>query len=728
MSSKTPNNYVSLYMNDNLTLAKTLVVFSRYAVDAINKKMVLEHGETSVDPSDPTSWKYLLNLSGKYHPLDTPMYVVSLDTRETILFSTDNLRRHTATAKEYRYGTRYYRLLVNEFPDQADLINGILTPCPMDKVLKAQDGDIVAYPHYLVEEYETTLINELEDFIKVCLRRWYVEAFALSDDFYPVMSRAMLMPHCFTKLLNMRDARCKTDEVHSFHLREYLASHHQLDRFLPFMTREQALWVYRNIRYLERNPGKIKNFYALLENLLNKRNIPLAEYSVRQLATFLDDNRPVVQAKRRQISTASLVDNTQYLGLDQLYQKEYETRYGNPRFMAVNQASITRTLQNAYSSVIQTKDLESAMVDLSDSVPDRLEDVMLRQLVAMTHQGLYNVLVRFQDPKTGTAYSLMAWDAVSYLFYLTHKAMKISFVNLPGIVNSKFRLHPRPLVTELTQLIEPGMEWLYPIAEQLVDNQPTLTAITSISMFNEMTTQIYEECLKHWFLTSNTQDLYVRGVVEKMTLKLFGVQILDFSNNEPAEDWRVRNNLPEYDYTYEEAQALIKEIFQRATGLTIDTSKQLRHIQAGLLDMFTELSSYSIQVMRDINDGEIINTGMPQIRIGNVREQIEGQARVQTGLYVNDSRNKIKEKIQIVSQLDESIQSVRTHYADNISVDASLTVVCNKGVEMDAFIRIQPTHYASGVTQIKDGVPVTIDDPSPEAMLTTAQIQKLKFF
>jgi hypothetical protein len=52
-------------------------------------------------------------------------------------------------------------------PDQIDLINGILTPCTMEQALSATDGDILAYPSYLVEENETTLIKELQDFIKV---------------------------------------------------------------------------------------------------------------------------------------------------------------------------------------------------------------------------------------------------------------------------------------------------------------------------------------------------------------------------------------------------------------------------------------------------------------------------------------------------------------------------------------------------------------------------------
>jgi hypothetical protein len=113
-------------------------------------------------------------------------------------------------------------------------------------------------------------------------------------------------------------------------------------------------------------------------------------------------------------------------------------------------------------------------------------------------------------------------------------------------------------------------------------------------------------------------DVYTRGVLEQMILKLFAFQNRDFSRDESAEEWRVRLNLPEYDYSYQEAQTLIKEIFTKATGFVVDDTKQLRSIQKALIELFTTLSSYSIQVIREINDSDVIQAGGNALRVGNI--------------------------------------------------------------------------------------------------------------
>ena len=62
-----------------------------------------------------------------------------------------------------------------------------------------------------------------------------------------------------------------------------------------------------------------------------------------------------------------------------------------------------------------------------------------------------------------------------------------------------------------------------PIAEDLVSAQPILTECTSVNQFFEMTYKVYEECLNHWFTMAETEDMYARGVMEQMILKLFGL-------------------------------------------------------------------------------------------------------------------------------------------------------------------------------------------------------------
>ena len=674
MTPKIQNSFIQAYIDLNKTLIKTLIIKSKFAVYATNQDLIAKYGKSAVNLSDQQSWKYYKNLAGEYHHTDIPMEVISLDTREPIIFDAKTLVRHTATAVGYRYGTRYYHALVREFPNQEFLIQCILNPCEKEKAIAADDGDILSYPPELVESTETTLIIELESFIKLFQARWFVQAFSLTDPYYAVVQRAVLALQLLPKLLNLRSKRCKTDEVHSFHLREYLASHHRLDRWLPYMTREQSLWLYRNIRYLQRNAGTVDNFNTLLVNVLDKRHIPVSEYSIRQLSSFDSEGYPVVQARRKQKGTAAPASQVPYIPLDVFFEKEIKTTFGNKRFFELAEKNIKRKLLTSPSAVMQTKDLESAMVDLSDCVPDPLTDVMLRQLVSMTHQGLYNVSINFQDPKTFETNSLSARDTVMYMLYLTCKMDNIPFDVLPETANVKFRLHPRPRVEELTRLIEPGMEWLKPVAAELVKNQPVLSECFSVTMFYNMTYQIYEECLKHWYLLADTHDLYTRGVVEQMTLKLFGSCLRDFGNGELVETWRVRNNLPVFNRTYDESLALFKELFERSTGFRIDETKKLRNIQNALLSLFETLSSYSIRFIREINDGRLLMTNGSSIRLGSITEIARDITKVGVGTHVIKAAGLVKDQNYIQSQLDESITALESPIVDKITLTVRTTL------------------------------------------------------
>ena len=666
MTSNVINNFIQVYLEANKDLIRTMVVKSNFAVRAINQQVIKEHGEFAVPIEDKTVWKYYMNVAGEYHFTDTPMYVISLDTKDEILFNKQNLKFHTATAEGYKVGTRFYLALVDKYPQQQFLINCILNPVDKTYAIEAEQGTILNYNSQLVEESETTLISELESFIKLYLARNYVEAFTLTDPYYGYIQWMLLSQQALLKLLNLRLKRCKTEEVHSFHLRQYLASHRGLDKYLPYLTREQALWLYRNIRYIERNAGKTSTFNKLIEIILDKQNIPLNELTLRLTSEFTQDGYAIPIARRKALAKQNV---SQYatITLPEFFLLEQETAYGNKIFLDSHKEEITKKIANHPSSVIRTKDLESYMVDLGNSVPDPLPDVILRQWISMTHMGLYNISVNFKDPKTTIEYSLSSWDAIIYFLYITCHMEKIPFTRVPPTANVKYRWHPRPAVEDLTRLIEPGMEWMKPIAEDLVSAQPILTECTSVNQFFEMTYKVYEECLNHWFTMAETEDMYARGVMEQMILKLFGSCLRDFSNGEAAEDWRLRLNLPHYDMTYDEAQMLLSEIFSKATGYLVEETKSLRNIQRALLNLFEDLSSYSIQIIPEINDQDMILLSGAAHRVGNVMGVVEDVSRAYIEHHVLDANGYVEDALQARDELElnvATVTSIITNWGD----------------------------------------------------------------
>ena len=717
MSSIKIDNFIQAFHDLNIALIKTLSIKSDYAAMAINKTIKANHGNGAVDPNNPSSWRYYMNLAGEYHPLDKPMYIMSLDTQKEILFSPENLYRHTATREAYQLGSRYHHKLLKEFPDQEALIHGILYPADKAYAIEAREGSILAYSPDLVEDHERTLIIELEAYIKRVFARWYVGAYAITDPYYPAMFFSGLAGLCVTEVIRLRKERRKTEEVHSFYLKEYLASHNGLDRYFPYLTRDQQLFLYRNIKYIQRNAGQSEIFDVLVKEILDVRQIPLTDYSVRQLQEEDANGYPKVVARRISLTKTQTVGLDPYLDLDLFFMRERTTAVGNPRYFEVSEAEIRHTLATTDSSALQTKDLESSMVDLTNSVPDRLEDVFMRQWIYMTQMGLYNVVVNFQDPITTEERSLLSRDAITYLTYLTFKRNGIHFERLPPVRNVKFRKHPRPAVEELHALIPHDFRynWMRELAYDLVGAQPTLVESFSVTMFHETTYKIYEESLRHFFLMAQTGDPMQRGILEQMCSHLFSAAYWDFQPEEDIENWRIRNNLPAYTYTKDEADIIIKEIFTRATGFMIDETKQLRYIQKALIDLFIDLSSYSIQIMREINDADLYLVGMPDLRVGDIRGEGEDNLVVRDGVRA----------LGVVSYGTDEIQLDMDRSWDDLSIEKPVeeaqVVYCSAiadAVSMDdttnlVFMNTRADSFSLSTSTIDplDGT-IRVDDPN----------------
>lgn len=668
-------NFVKLYLELNKTLIKTLVVKCTKSVNAINSFIKLKYGANSVDELNPRTWKYYLNISGDYHPLDTPMLITSLDTLEEIIFSKENLEIHSYTKEQYQYQSRYYYSLLDRYPDQEQLILGILYPVDIDKAIAAEDNSILGYPSHLVEPQELTLIQDLESYIKSYQLRWDVKAFALSHSLYAMTQRAIMFLNLVPKLMNLRLERCKTHEAHSFHIRQYLASHGGLDRFMPYMTLKQALYLYRNICYLERNSGKEEQFQILVDKFLTERYIPLSEFSVRHLNSFNEQYYPKLIVRRKAVNPRYNVPEQDYVALEALYEKERPLVYGNNSYLNINEASITRNFQNSISSIIQSKDLESSMVDYNDAVLDPLETVLLRQWVYMASHNLYNVVVNFKDPKTFESRSLYALDAFIYMNYVWCQSIGFDLTTIPNYTNFKYVSANKPSINDLLSVVDTKFTDLRTLAINLLARQPNIVNCSSTGNFFKLSYRVYEDAMYHWFVISTTEDLYKRGYVDNMVSRLYKVEEIVF----PVQtynmlDWLQLNNLPVYNFSYDEAQELVRNIFLAATGLTIDSSKILANIQKAMIAILEQLSSYSVQFIKDINDSKIKPLNWAAIRAGNVTNEFQHYQYVPNEIRIIDSLASSSESYPIETDVTKNISYFSTEIIAQQDVPIELTV------------------------------------------------------
>ena len=665
-------NFLNVFIEQNKTLAKTLCIKSQTSIDLINDRIVLLYGDSAVDTYDPRSWRYYLNVSGEYHSLDEEMVVISLDTLEPILFSKANLSIHKSTAENYQYGTRYYYALVDKYPNQEQLILGILYPADIDKAIESPNGSILSYPSYLVESQEITLMEELEDFIIRYIDRWDIPAFGIAEDLYPAAQHAILYLNVYLKLINLRWKRCHTNEVHSFHVQQFLASHGRLDRFMPYMTLKQSLFLYRNLRYIERHSGYVEQFETLVDKFLTDRRIPLNEFSVRQLSSFDNKYYPEISIRRKPVNAQYNVPEKDYFDLSVLYDKERPLVYGNTSYIEDNLQRIEYLFKNSDSSVMQSKDLESSMVDYNDAVPDPLETVLLRQWMSMSMNGHYNAVITFVDPVSLEERTISAKDASIYFFYIFLYSINVQITEVPTYAIIKARKYLLPSIEELVSITDKDYYDFSKIAESLLLRQPEMTVCYSTDSFFNLSNRIYEESLTQWKQTSQEHDLFKRGYLDNMILQLYEDQIIDMpSDGLTMDEWLASRNLPIYNYTYEDAQLLLKEIFMQSTGLTIDNTKLLANIQKAMIAILKQLCSYSIQFITEINKSAIRPLNWSAIRLGNIRSNINDYHYLRTNVRVYDNHGKLNSESNLLVNPTIAFDQKITVIANNLSIDIS---------------------------------------------------------
>lgn len=558
-----------------------------------------------------------MNASGDYHTIDVPMYVTSLDTLETIAFDKENLLVHTATAQAYRYGTRYYYSLVDQYPENENLILGILYPCDIDKAINAADGTILSYDKIYVESQELTLITDLEGAIIRHMARWRVPAYRTSDNLYPAAEFAVMCLNLVPILLNLRLQRCKTDEAHSFHIRQYLASHFELEEHYDYLNMEQRLYLYRNLLRLSKNFGKNEQLYELIEKILTKRHIPIASYSVRHLGELDDEYRPDIRARRKRLNGAINISEMEYSPITALYEKERWLESGNDVELNDNSELMTLKLKNADSGVLQTKVLESNMVDYSHASPDKLNEVLLRELIHTVYMDRYKSYCTFRDPKDGVRYTLSSKDALVYIIYLAFSMRGIPITEVPEVMCAKHILDPSPTREEILAVSDKRYDLRGELADDLLEGIPKPVTIRSITAFWNRAHGLFRRTIRHWYILSNVEDPFDHGEAQKMINRIYGYTLVKlYDEPQNISEWLSRVNLPVYDRNTEDAASLITAVFSAVTGLSIDHSNSIPHIQRSLIKLMKKLTSYSIQYVAEINEDPIVLLNRVATRVG----------------------------------------------------------------------------------------------------------------
>jgi hypothetical protein len=709
------NNYYELYVENVLKLAETIVIKFENSAIAENEWITKNYGSSYVDQNDKASWRYYRHICGYNHPIDVKIEVTSLDTLQIIEFNRQNLLVHKATARAYQYGSRYYRELLLLHPSYERYILGVLYPADMATALQAEDGTILSYPAELIETSEMSLVKNMQTWIKKMIARWYNVQFTNGHSLFTAAFLGVLYQQLVPLILNLRLRACKTDEVHSFHIRQHLASHSGLDVYLDQMDRHQALFLYRNIAYIERNNGMTSIFELLTDKLLTRRSIPLGEYNfVHDTASLQSTNFSEPSFKKRALNSVMAADEgvDVSITLDEMLTKEEPLAKGNYTFARLNRSMIRSEFVNSLSNSLSTKVLESSMLDFSDSVVYNIQYIALNQWGVYSHAGLYNTYVRVPNPNDGSEITVNVRDAYIYFFYLFSKVAGVDMDLVP--ILGAMRVQQTSMITKQQMLDLVDRTVMDPsVADEILAKKVTPTAMLSVDSFTEVVQALYKVANEEVAYISRFEDLMARGYVQNMVRSTYFDTTLFYQEtgtSMPA--WLIKNNLPS-EFTPEQCITLYQDLFVAATGVELNSVKQSTDLQSAMIGIMRDLSSYSVQFITDINSSTIIPMNWAMIRPGNdkVSEQDLTQA------YDLDARFKhvatVEQGQEGITLSEIVISDDSSEYSSQETVPSGLSIVDTPVKEGTAdFVNLGTTRFVEDILPTYPGI--TIANYIPE--------------
>lgn len=622
-----------LYLDSVFQLAQSMIIKFQPAAEAIN--IGLKELGYVTDINAPETWKYYLHIAGEYHPSDNMMYIRSIDTLENIEFTKANLVIHKATKRACVPGTVYYDSLIQQYPNQVDLINGILNPADLQTTINAKNGEIVYYNKSLVEDNEDNFKVSMQNFVDSFLVKNYNGAYTETDNLYVATILGQLKLSLIPAILLYRLNNSKNSFAHSYHIKQYLGSHHFLDDFLPYLTKEQQLWLVRNINYVERNLGKEEIWEVLVENILTKRGIPITKYELIQNSSNMPDsiypnielqefdvNSHIVNSADDRSSVISVLDREDSLARDNAIVK-YDT-----------EQSIIDEVKSSNYSRLPTKVFNSKVIDFSGSAIRDQFSVLFMNWVHLASSGRYKAYIEISNPKTGDYNAISVKDAFILMLYAYTKLYDIPNAEyIPYFDVLEVQRNPLPNFYEL-RTVAPE----HYVKDSIIDaiqklNTPMAQVYMSTEQFYLDCDLFHKEYIKCWELYSFQEHFMTRAYCEQVVKTNYinrRCRLVDVPTT--YVNYLTDNGLDFFDLSKDEYEQVVNDCYTLATGSNLFVSISVGDIQRELLALMSRLSSYPIQYLRNTEYTDYKTVGMPTIRVGDWAYDQEND----TNIMVND--------------------------------------------------------------------------------------------
>jgi len=665
--------YTDTYLRNTINLTKSISIVNAKEAHLYNEYIETNYPTFAVDKANKNSWRYYLHLSGQMHPVDKPITLTSVDNGEIITLDRATIRLHRITREELLKFDLFYKELIDRFPEQELYIKAIIatsTPVPIQDLISLEDYTIVSYNANLIEENEDDLLQQLQQRIQNYKNVFLIPYYAMSDNLFLASQYHILYTFIFKTILALRLKNAKTLKAHSYHILNYLSSHHYLDKYYHHLSKKQALFLYRNLLYLNNHSGRNDIFKLLIEKLFTERNISVVNYVHSQSNTLDSENYTEYKFKQKLLNDSNLVYAYNDFTLDDIKEKEFSLAPSNAKELTYNLDKIDYKFKNSLFNTLLTKDLETIIVDNTDTVRYKLIPTLIDYWAYLLKTNKMSYLVTVLDPVANKELRLNTTDLFKLFTIVLYKLNNQEIDQFPPYTVQRVFKPALPLTEELLAAFYRKYYWFKDTINEIKHNIPAYNNTITSFQFQQFVSSIYQLNIALWTFLTNLDDKDTNGQFELLIDRLHTSDTYTFDDETP-EFFLKRiglENLFNYDET--SLSTLSFSILNNVYDNRLSFLNKYKYIQQAMIEVFKKFNSYTVQIIDTY-------TSTTPLLVGTKDRRVVVNEDAHTKLYFYNAQTlnlemqyKIKEKKEL--EFNTSVQA-HSGYFSSVNVPIALT-------------------------------------------------------
>lgn len=677
-----------VFKSSCIKLAQTVIINHPYAGRVINKRLDQQGFGQYTNDQDKRTWKYYMNMAGIYHTYDKALIhkinqeknlglTDGIDRTKMIIrvagdegtvereFTIENISADSADdviALEYQQGTRLYNELLEVYPDFEPLIKGILHPIPLTTAVTASDFDVLYAAGYyrtrlaglksqygfikgkapvyssidLIEPWEESLIEKIEEFTKTYFRQYDNRTYGLINDLYIASTLGIYALNLPTIIMNIRNELTKTREVNSNHVQFYLDSFLNVGQYIPYLTRNQYMYLYRNVEWLSANAGKEKVLNELNTYLLKERGIALIDYEVEHVDDSIKHTGETeIVFTRIFDDDALLIDTKREFKAQDIIELEKNISRDNTINIPGQVERSIRLGKDSPNSNTKTKIIETHFTTTERTSYISKEEFLFNNWAYSAIKEEYRGIVVVPIPGTTNRLQLTVKNAL-YLFLYCYAR---SALNVRPTFIPSFMIHHIPKTKREVQSKEilKGLMASKDVTQAEFDRIynlcPQERVYSSVRNFSYLAEQHWRDYVDRNFVYHQHMSINGAAELEMLTEAMYLTHVPSIHFNISLDSWVDSLGYSISTLNDEALTELTSNIFNTVLSIDNDGIHSMENIHNALINVVRVFTSYNVQFVTKTASKASSDVGVKSFRLDHIFTDFTGNDDVHIANY-----------------------------------------------------------------------------------------------